>query len=291
MRVLVFGSDGQVATELRRRGPHAGFDIIALGRGACDLMNKDAARAAIESAKPDAVINASAYTAVDKAEGERDAAMRLNAEAPGEIAEACAAGRIPLIHFSTDYVFDGGASRPYREDDAVAPLGVYGETKLAGERNVARAGGAYAIIRLSWVFSAHGANFVKTMLRLGREKPSLRVVADQQGKPTPAASAADAALAAAKTLREDAGKAGVYHFAGDEQTTWAGFAEAIMAEAGLSTPVEHIATKDYPTPAKRPAWSVLDTAKFERAFAMNAPSWRLELKEVVRELNAAAGGE
>ncbi|MEQ8935768.1 MAG: sugar nucleotide-binding protein, partial [Amphiplicatus sp.] len=154
---------------------------------------------------------------------------------------------------------------------------------------VAAAGGVFAIIRLSWVFSAHGANFVKTMLRLGGERPSLRVVADQRGKPTPASAAADAALIAAKALREDAGESGVYHFAGDEETSWAGFAEAIMGAASLSTSVEHIETKDYPTPAKRPAWSVLDTQKFERTFGMKAPSWRDELKKVVRELSAPTG--
>ncbi len=291
MRVLVFGSNGQVAHELRRRGPGAGAEIIALGRDACDLMQAGAANAAIGRTKPDAVINASAYTAVDKAESERDLAMRLNGAAPGEMAKACAALGVPLIHFSTDYVFDGAGSRPYREDHPVAPLGAYGETKLDGERRVSEAGGASAIIRLSWVFSAYGANFVKTMLRLGAERPSLRVVADQRGKPTPASSAADAALIAAKVLRADGGKAGVYHFAGDEETSWAGFAEAIMRAANFPTPVEHIGTKDYPTPAKRPAYSVLDTGKFEQAFGVKAPSWRRELKEVVRDLSATAGGE
>ncbi len=289
MRVLVFGSNGQVARELRRRGPEAGHDIIALGRDDCDLMQAGAAKVAIDKTKPDAVINASAYTAVDKAESERDTAMRLNGAAPGEMAVACAALGVPFIHFSTDYVFDGAGSRPYREDDPVAPLGAYGETKLEGERRVKEAGGVFAIVRLSWVFSAHGANFVKTMLRVGAERPSLRVVADQRGKPTPATSAAEAALVAAKALRADAGKAGVYHFAGDEETSWAGFAEAIMGAANLPTPVEHIETKDYPTPAKRPAYSVLDTRKFEQAFGMKAPSWRSELKEVVRELPAPTG--
>ncbi|MEQ8934685.1 MAG: sugar nucleotide-binding protein, partial [Amphiplicatus sp.] len=148
MRILVFGSNGQVARELRRRGPEAGHDIIAFGRDACDLMQAGAAKAAIEKTKPDAVINASAYTAVDKAESERDFAMRLNGAAPGEMAEACAAFRIPFIHFSTDYVFDGAGSRSYREDDPVAPLGAYGETKLEGERRVAAGGGVFAIIRL-----------------------------------------------------------------------------------------------------------------------------------------------
>lgn len=284
MRVLVFGANGQAARELARRGPAAGLEIVALGRDACDLLRPGAAREAIDRLAPDALINAGAYTAVDKAESERDLAFRLNADAPGEIAEAAAANGLPLVHFSTDYVFDGQGSRPWREDDPASPLGVYGESKLAGERRVAAAGGAQAILRLSWVFSAHGANFVKTMLRLAGERPVLRVVADQRGRPTPASFAADAALVAAKALQANAGLSGVYHVAGDEETTWADFAEAIVAAAGLSTPVEPIATSDYPTPAKRPKYSVLDTEKFERAFGMKPPSWRGALKDVVREL-------
>lgn len=284
MRVLVFGANGQVSRELLRRGPDAGAQIVALGRAECDLMTTEAARRAIEETAPDAIINAAAYTAVDKAESERDIAFRLNADAPGEIAEAAAARGLPFVHFSTDYVFDGESARPWREDDPTAPLGVYGESKLAGEVRAASAGGAQATLRLSWVFSAHGSNFVKTMLRLAGERPALRVVADQHGRPTPASFAADAALMVAKALRADAGKAGVYHVAGDEKTTWADFAEAIVAAAGLSTPVERIATSEYPTPAKRPANSVLDTAKFELTFNVRPPSWRMALKDVVREL-------
>ncbi|MBB5517218.1 dTDP-4-dehydrorhamnose reductase [Amphiplicatus metriothermophilus] len=285
MRVLLFGANGQVGTEIRRR---AGGDvaIVALDRARCDLSQAGAAARAIEREACDAVVNAAAYTAVDRAESEPDLAGRINAEAPREMAEAAAAKRVPLIHLSTDYVFDGTASRPYREDDPVAPLGVYGATKLKGEEAVAAGGGAYAILRLSWVFSAHGSNFVKTMLRLARERPALRVVADQRGKPTPAADAAEAALLVARALLADPARSGLYHFAGDAPASWADFAEAIMAEAGLAVPVERIATADFPTPARRPAWSVLDTAKFERVFARPAPSWRAGLESVVAELGA-----
>lgn len=287
MNILLFGANGQVGAETRRR---AGEDVrvIALSREDCDLTSPGAARAAIEAADCDAVVNAAAYTAVDKAESETELAMRINAGAPGEMAGACAKRGLPLIHFSTDYVFNGEGSRPYREDDPTAPLGVYGATKLAGEEAVLNQGGAFAILRLSWVFSAYGSNFVKTMLRLGKERPGLRVVADQRGKPTPAAGAAEAGLVAARALLADPGKTGVYHFAGDEETTWAGFAEAILAEAELATPVEHIGTKDFPTPAKRPAYSVLDTDKFEKTFGMAPPSWRGALKEVLRELECGA---
>jgi dTDP-4-dehydrorhamnose reductase len=290
MDVLLFGAGGQVGTETRRRAAASGARVIPLSRRECDLMAPGAARAAIEAAECDAVINAAAYTAVDKAESEPDIAARINAAAPGEMAKACARRSLPFIHLSTDYVFNGEGARPYRESDPTAPLGVYGQTKRGGEEAVLDAGGAAAILRLSWVFSAHGSNFVKTMLRLGRERPVLRVVADQRGRPTPAAGAADAALLAAHALIDDPGKAGVYHFAGDEETTWADFAAAIMKEAGLQTPVESIATKDFPTPAKRPAYSVLDTEKFERVFEMKAPSWRAALKDVVRELESADAG-
>jgi len=208
----------------------------------------------------------------------------VNAEAPAEMARACAEIGIPFVHFSTDYVFDGTASRPYRESDETAPLGVYGKTKRDGEKGVAAAGGAYAILRLSWVFSAHGANFVKTMLRLSAERETLHIVADQEGKPTPAAGAAAAALVVARALAGDPMRSGVYHFAGDKATTWADFASAIFEAAGAETAVERITTADYPTPAKRPAYSVLDTEKIEKTFGLAAPSWKDGLRAVLREL-------
>lgn len=282
MRILLFGADGQAGAEVRRR--HGG--VIALTRRDCDLAKPGGARAAIMDAACDIVVNMAAYTAVDKAESEPETARAVNALAPAEMAEACAQRGLPFIHFSTDYVFDGGSSRPYREDDATAPLNVYGQTKLDGEVAVENVGGVYAILRTSWVFSAHGGNFVKTMLRLSDERLALRVVADQIGKPTPAAALADAAVAAGAALLKDPSKAGVYHVAGDEAVSWADFAEAIFAMAGRDIAVERIATKDYPTPAKRAAYSVLDTIKFHDAFAFPAPSWREGLADVLRELGA-----
>lgn len=288
MRVLLFGSNGQVGTEIGRRARAAGVEIVPVGRAECNLAERGAARMLLKTAECDAVINAAAYTAVDRAQAERNLADAVNALAPGEIARACAARSLPLVHLSTDYVFDGASVRPYREDDATGPINVYGETKLGGEEAVAAAEGAYAILRLSWVFSAHGSNFVKTMLRLASEKPTVRVVADQRGKPTAAADAADAAIAIARALRDDASKSGVYHYAGDEATSWAGFASAIFESADLTTKVTRITAAEYPTPARRPAYSVLDTAKIRKTFGIAPPSWRDSLKRVVRELTGAA---
>lgn len=291
MRVLLFGPGGQVGTEIRRSALAAGAEVVPVGREICDLAASGAAARFIEASACEAVINASGYTAVDKAESEPALAAAVNAEAPAEMARACAELGIPFVHFSTDYVFDGKAKRPYRETDETAPLGVYGKTKRDGETGVIAAGGAYAILRLSWVFSAHGANFVKTMLRLSAERDRLRVVADQTGKPTPAAGAAAAGLVVARALAGDPMRSGVYHFAGDAATTWADFASAIFKAAGRKTTVERITTVDYPTPAKRPAYSVLDTEKIEKTFELAAPSWKDGLRAVLRDLGAAATRE
>lgn len=285
MRVLVFGSGGQVGAEIVRCAPPAGVVAVAVDRAQCDLATPGAAAALIRASACDAVINAAAYTAVDKAETEPALAEAINAAAPGEMARTCAVLGIPFVHFSTDYVFDGEARRPYRESDDTAPLGVYGRTKLQGEKAVAAAGGAYAIIRLSWVFSSHGANFVKTMLRLSGERDRLRVVADQTGKPTPASAAAAASLIVARGLAADRSLSGVYHFAGDRPTVWAEFAREIFDMAGRNTIVESITTAEYPTQAKRPFYSVLDTRKFEETFGLAAPSWRDGLGAVLVELD------
>lgn len=290
MRILLFGPSGQVGTEIQRRVQKAGAEIIAVGREVCDLAERGAARTVLKTAECDAVINAAAYSAVDKAQAERRLAEAVNAFSPGEIARACAARALPLIHFSTDYVFDGAASRPYVETDPTGPINVYGETKLNGEEGVASAEGAHAIIRTSWVFSAHGGNFVKTMLRLAGEKPVVRVVADQRGKPTAAGDLADAALSIVRVLKDDASKTGLYHYAGDEATSWAGFADAIFRAAGLEATVARITAAEYPTPARRPAYSVLDTEKVKEVFGIAPPSWRASLKDVVRELKGAAKG-
>lgn len=286
MRVLLFGADGQVGTEFRRRAGARGHEVVALLRRDCDLEIVGAAAAAIARVRPDGVVNAAAYTGVDKAESEPARAQRINAGAAGEIAGAAANVGAPLIHFSTDYVFDGEGCRPYLEEDATAPLGVYGASKLAGERAVAGAGGAHAILRLSWVFSAHGTNFVKTMLRVAREKGAARVVDDQRGRPTAAADAADAALIALEGVKSEPNKSGVYHFAGDIALTWADFAEEIFRAARLPVSLARITTSAYPTPARRPKYSVLDTTKIMKSFGIAAPSWRKSLGEAIAEIES-----
>lgn len=277
--------------EVLRCAPAAGVDIAAVSREACDLAALGAAEALIRASLPDAVINAAAYTAVDKAETEPDQAEAVNAAAPAEMARACAALGVPLVQYSTDYVFNGAASRPYRETDMAAPLGVYGQTKLDGEKSVAAAGCVYAVIRMSWVFSAHGSNFVTTMLRLSKESARLRIVADQIGKPTPAAPAAAAGLVAARALREDPALSGLYHFAGDAPVSWADFARVIFTMAGRKTVVDEVTSGEYQTPARRPLNSVLDTQKIGKTFGLAAPSWRDGLAAVLEELGSRAAKE
>jgi dTDP-4-dehydrorhamnose reductase len=282
MRFLVFGRTGQVARELARRAPGATF----LGRDAADLSDPGAAAAAVAAAAADAVVNAAAWTAVDAAEENRAAAFAVNGDAPGEIARAAAERGLPLVHISTDYVFDGSGTRPWRPDDPTGPLGVYGASKRAGEEGVVAAGGTCAILRTAWVFSAHGQNFVKTMLRVGAERDTLRVVADQVGGPTPAAAIAEACLEIAGALARDAGLSGIYHFSGTPDVSWADFARAIFAEAGLSAKVEDIPSAAWPTPAPRPLNSRLDCGATEAAFGLARPDWRRGLAAVVAELKS-----
>ncbi len=285
MRILMFGRTGQVATEVARRLP-PGWQLIALGRDAADLADPAACAAAVAGTDADAVINAAAWTAVDRAEAEEDAARTVNAAAPGAMARAAAARGLPFLHLSTDYVFDGQGDRPFAPDDPTGPLSAYGRTKLAGEEAVRAAGGPHVILRTSWVFSAHGANFVRTMLRLGRERGEVRVVADQTGGPTPAAAIADALLAIAGAFAARRGVSGTFHFAGAPDTTWAGFARAIFAEARIPATVTDIATTDYPTPARRPANSRLDCAALRAAYGIDRPDWRAGLAAVLAELGA-----
>ena len=278
--LLVFGRSGQVATELGRLAPDARF----LGRDVADLTDAAACAALIRDSGCAAVINAAAHTAVDRAESEPDLARAINAAAPAAMAAACEALGVPFVHISTDYVFDGSSDRPRVETDPTGPLGVYGATKLAGEQGIAAAGGQWAVLRTSWVFSAHGANFVKTMLRLGAEREELRVVADQHGGPTPAADIAAACLTMARAMQADASRGGIYHFSGAPDTTWAGFAREIMAQAGLACRIADIASSDYPTPARRPANSRLDCAAIGRDFGIARPDWRAGLAKVLLEL-------
>lgn len=301
-RLLLVGANGQVGRELRRSLSPLG-EVVAATRGGrlgdngtcvvADLADPHALTRLVRDVAPSVVVNAAAYTAVDKAEGEREVAFQVNAEAPAAMARACADLDIPLVHYSTDYVFDGQATRPYREDDPVAPLGVYGASKLAGEQAVRAAGGRHFIFRTAWVYAAHGHNFLRTMLRLGAERDELRVVADQAGTPTPAALIADVtATALSKALAGAAPAAGTWHLVADGQTTWHGFAEAIFAEAvaaGLlprAPRVLPIGTADYPTPAQRPAYSCLDTSRLRHDFGVGLPAWEQGLAGIIGELAA-----
>ena len=284
MKVLVFGQTGQVARELARRCPE-GVSARFLGRDQADLMHPAACAAAI--ADCDVVINAAAWTAVDRAETEEAAATVVNGAAPTAMAQRCAALGLPFLHVSTDYVFDGSGDAPFRPDHPTAPLGAYGRSKLAGEQGVLAAGGRALILRTSWVVSAHGTNFVKTMLRLGRERDSLSVVADQIGGPTPAAAIADALFTAATAMTQGA-PGGIHHFAGAPDTSWAGFARQIMARAGLACQITDIPSSAYPTPARRPLNSRLDCTGFTAAFGLPRPDWRAGLDDILQELSHAA---
>ena len=279
MTVLVFGATGQVARDLARRG-----GVTCLDRVAADLSDPAACAAAIRTHAPVAVINAAAYTAVDRAEEEEPLATVINGAAPGTMAVECAALAIPFVQISTDYVFDGTGTVPWRPQDTTGPLGAYGRSKLAGERAVVAAGGTHAILRTSWVVSAHGANFVKTMLRLGAERDTLTVVADQIGGPTPARDIAAACLKMAETLKTEPNKGGIYHFAGAPDVSWAGFAREIMVQAGLTCEITDIPTSAYPTPAARPANSRLDCSTLETAFGITRPDWRAGLAQILQDL-------
>ena len=282
MKLLVFGKTGQVARELILQG--SAHEITALGRDQADLSDPEACAAIIAQSNADAVINAAAYTAVDKAEEEEDLATVINGDTPGAMARACAAKDIPFLHVSTDYVFDGTGETPWSPSDPVAPQNAYGRSKLAGEEAVRAAGGPHFILRTSWVFSAHGANFVKTMLRLSETRDHLTVVADQIGGPTAARDIARALLAIAPQLANRSG--GTYHFAGQPSVSWADFAREIFAKSGRNMQVADIPTSDYPTPAKRPLNSRMDCADLTTDFGVAIPDWRASLGEVLRDLEA-----
>ena len=299
MTSLVFGANGQVGQELLRALAPLGEVTAATRSGtlhdgsACltaDFSDPESVVALLDTARPTRVINAAAYTAVDKAESEPAAAQAANAETPGAIARWCAAHDVPLVHYSTDYVFDGSGSRPYRPDDDTAPLGVYGASKLAGEEAIRAAGGRHLIFRTAWVYAAHSQNFLRTMLRVGAERDVLRVVADQIGTPTPAALIADVT---AQILRADDPGSGTWHLTATGETSWHGFAEAIFGGAvarGLiarAPTVEAITTADYPTPAKRPAYSRLDITTLEHDFGIALPTWQAGLDGVLDTLAAA----
>ncbi len=299
MSVLVFGGNGQVGQELLRALAVLG-PVVATTRSGkladgsdCEIADFNAPEslpALLDRLQPSAVVNAAAYTAVDRAEQEPEAAFRANAQAPAVIAKWCATHGVPMVHYSTDYVFKGDGAAPYGEDDTTEPLGVYGSSKRDGEDAVRAAGGRHLIFRTAWVYASHGGNFLRTMLRVGAERDELRVVADQVGTPTPAALIADVT---AQVLQHPGQLSGTWHLTASGQTSWHGFAEAIFAEAVAAgvlakvPQVQAITSDQYPTPAKRPAWSVLDNRKLQQDFGIVLPTWQAGLQRVMSEIASA----
>lgn len=285
MRIIIIGARGQVGWELTRRALALGHAVLAWDVTELDITDAAAVNRELATHGADVVINAAAYTAVDKAEQEPELAYAVNRDGPAHLADACNCLNIPLLHISTDYVYDGRKPGPYVEDDPVGPLGVYGASKLAGDEAVRQLLFRHLILRVSWVFGIHGHNFVKTILRLAREREELRVVADQYGCPTYAGDIADILLElAGRTAEMDANAAwGTYHYCGEPATTWHGFASAIIEQARAREPltvqtVTAIPTADYPTPAARPANSVLDGAKLAARFGIWPRPWRAGLE-------------
>ncbi|WP_375391515.1 dTDP-4-dehydrorhamnose reductase [uncultured Sphingomonas sp.] len=291
--VLVTGAGGQLGTELRRAAWPDGWQVVAVDQAELDLADTAAIAATVaaghDGAPFAAVINGAAYTAVDKAESDQVTAWAVNAMAPAAFGQACAAAGIPLVQVSTDYVFAGDKQGEWEPNDPVAPLGVYGASKLGGELAVRTSGARCAVVRTAWVVSAHGANFVKTMLRVGAERGTLRVVEDQHGSPTSAADLAAALVTITVRLAEDAdAPAGVYHFSNAGPTTWADFAREIFAQShakgGPSASVEGIPTSAYPTPARRPANSLLSHAAITRDYGIRPRAWQAALSDILDEL-------
>lgn len=270
MKILITGSNGQLGRCLQDRVSQYDLEVIATDADTLDITNKTAIASFIYQHKPNLIINAAAYTAVDKAETERELAIQVNEVGPANLAKMCAELNIPILHVSTDYVFDGLGITPYRPEGCTAPQSVYGETKLAGESAITFTTPKHMIIRTSWLFSEYGNNFVKTMLRLADERDTLTIVADQYGCPTYAGDLADAILKIAAEIQKDSdwSKYGVYHFCGEEATSWHGFARAIIQLSCQKSMLKQkpdvlpIATKDYPTPATRPEYSILDCSSF-----------------------------
>lgn len=302
MSILLLGKDGQVGWQLQRSlAPHG--QVVACGRADCDLSDPERIRSVVRQIKPSVIVNATAYTAVDKAESEPGLAARINAEAPGVLAEEAAALDALLVHYSTDYVYDGTKPAPYIESDPVAPQSVYGRTKLAGEEAIRSVGGKSLIFRTSWVFGARGGNFVKTILRLARDKDSLNVVADQVGAPTPAALIATVTGVALAMLRRgqllDAGENRLYHLAAANPVSWCEFARTIVDLAGRAPgfdlrlkpeAIRAISTAEYPTPARRPANSRLDCRRLESDFGLQMPDWQPYLERMLQLLALKQNG-
>jgi len=277
--ILIFGKTGQVARELQRSG-----DFLALSRDLTDLSNPLSCYDVIKTHEPEAVINAAAYTDVDKAETEEELATIINAYSPKAMAQACATLNIPLVHLSTDYVFDGTGNEPWQPKDATKPQNAYGRSKKIGEDGIRSVDSTYCILRTSWVVSSHGTNFVKTMLNLSEDRATLSLVSDQIGGPTPAKDIAKACLQIVRQLKQDPSKSGTYHFSGTEDVSWAEFAIEIFKQTGRSVNVLPIPTCDYPTPAVRPLNSRLNCNKTEEVFSIHRPDWRIGLNDILNEL-------
>jgi dTDP-4-dehydrorhamnose reductase len=290
MRIVVTGTKGQVVQALVETGAGGENEIIPVGLPELDLAKPSTIEPAIRAARPDLIVSAAAYTAVDKAESEPELAHAVNAAGAGAVAAVAASLNIPIIHISTDYVFSGDKTTPYLEDDATGPISVYGHSKLAGEQRVADATANHVILRTAWVYSPFGANFVKTMLRLAETRPSLRVVGDQVGRPTSALDIAAAILAIADRLKQDTDPRlrGIFHLAASGEANWADFAREIFhglyLRTGKQIDVESIATSEYPTPAKRPANSRLSTDKLKAIYNVVAPDWRVSTDVVLDRL-------
>ena len=280
--ILVFGKTGQVARELQQLGA-----VTTLSREKANLKNPQACADAIRHHSPDAVINAAAYTAVDQAEDEEAVATVINGDAPTAMAKACAELGIPFVHISTDYVFEGTGQDPWQPQDQTAPQNAYGRSKLAGETGIADSGGTYAILRTSWVVSAYGTNFIKTMLRLSATRDVLKIVGDQIGGPTPARDIAMACLQIAEQLTQDPSKSGTYHFSGTPDVSWEDFARKIFCQAGKPVAVTPIPTTDYPTPAQRPLNSRMDCTATKKVFGIERPDWVTGLRTILDDLEAS----
>lgn len=292
--LVVIGHTGQVSRELRLVQMPPQWRMTSLDRSRIDLADPVNFRAIIEPLKPDVIINAAGYTAVDKAEEEQDLAMQVNGQAPGQLGRIAAELDIPFLHVSTDYVFDGTATLPYTELDQPAPLNVYGRSKLAGETAVLETGARAIVLRTSWVFSPFGQNFVKTMLRLGASRDHLSIVCDQRGGPTPAHDIAVTLLTLARHLvNAQQTHTGIFHYSGHPSTSWADFAGAIFAGADWLTrkpEISFITTSDYPTPAPRPLFSLLDCSKLHRHYGIEQPDWRQGLARTLNYLKLELTG-
>jgi dTDP-4-dehydrorhamnose reductase len=286
-KILITGANGQLGWELGQlAAAYPAFEFVLVDRSQLDLSFPETFGKIIQTIAPDCIINTAAYTAVDKSETEKELSYTVNATAVQALASICKNLAIPFITYSTDYVFDGEATQPYTISTKVDPVNYYGSTKAAGEIMAMEANEDTIIIRTSWVFSSHGNNFVKTMMRLMKERAQLNIVADQKGRPTYAKDLAIATMKMIEAMNVGKSIRGVYHYANQGETTWYDFAAKIKAIAGLSCDLQPIETKDFPTPAKRPAYSVLDTSNIEEALSLSIPHWEAALESCIKEINA-----